>query len=191
MRRRLREHGEIPALPRSNDVWPDHRLRTQVTAGLIAWYKPRTVLDPAFGDGSVVEAAYRLWAFELAWLGDASPANVEALRIRAPHSDGLIADVDTTLRAYQADVIIMTEILEHLEDPDAALSAARKAGTHLVASSPVEEPVGVNNPEHVWSFGIDGYREMLVGAGWKPDTMIELSFTEPGWPYRFQIWGCS
>lgn len=185
------DYTTMPA--RSNDQWRDHQARVLVTAGLIAWYKPSLVLDPACGDASIVEAAYGLHPFSLAWLGDLNPQNAHP-SIAAPHGAVWTTNALHMLRTQggQApDVVVLTEILEHVEDPEALLVAAREQGKHLVASSPVEEPPGVNNAEHLWSFGIDGYRDMLIATGWKPDTMVELSFTEPGWPYRFQIWGAS
>jgi hypothetical protein len=179
---------------RSNDQWRDHQARVLVTAGLIAWYAPATIIDPACGDASIAKAAYSLHPFRYGVLADINPAN--ALRqLSLPCGDVYTSDALAALEIGSPgagwDVVILTEILEHLEDPEALLRKARDRGAHLVASSPVEEPSHAKNPEHLWSFGVDGYRDMLVATGWKPDTMIELSFTEPGWPYRFQIWGCS
>ena len=54
------------------------------------------------------------------------------------------------------------------------------------------------NPEHLWAFDGDGYREMIVEAGWTPYSKTHLSFDKPvmvpveGVPvdmsYNFQIW---
>ena len=61
MRLRLPEKAPVNyQVRRDNGHWPDHLLRVQITASLIAWLKPDSVFDPACGDASVVAAAHAL-----------------------------------------------------------------------------------------------------------------------------------
>ena len=87
----------------------------------------------------------------------------------------------------QVDTVILTEILEHLEDPDLALRKAIRHSRWLVASSPII-PEGVEDPtpEHLWGFDMDGYRQMIENAGWTPMARSEMRVLEH--PYNFQIW---
>lgn len=177
--------------------------RMLVTAGLVAWPKPETVVDPAAGEGTVVFEAYKLHPFR-AILGDISLPNYHKLVAgKPPGAEWHIHNTsieNTIRRAAGADMIILSEILEHLEDPDAVLRLARENAELLVASSPEMRPFQAdNNPEHLWKFDGVGYREMLEAAGWHPYSKTHLTFrprtkqeddtlmVEIG-NYDFQIW---
>lgn len=178
---------------RDNHVWRDHELRLLTTAGAIAWLEPRTVADPACGDASIEMALLRLTNVDRLFLGDISRPQIEYISRAAE-----LTKVPTEFFAGEAlafmdtltfvDVMVLTEILEHVEDPESILRAARGKASHLVASSPRDEVVGQNNHEHVWSWGKDDYRAMLVSTGWKPIAYQELSFDPPF--YTFQLWVC-
>jgi len=197
MRERLVRSGQVNyQIERSNDAWPDHRLRTLVTAAAIAWLQPRTILDPACGDGSIVYEASRLWTAEDLGLSDISQPNIDHLTTLGPPSPGQSMwaarlDVNKAIARTNPtwDVIVLTEILEHLDDPDTTLALARKAGKRLVASSPEMRPGQVDpNPEHLWMFDRAGYQGMLVRAGWKAEQYTKLVFPSL---YDFGIWVCS
>lgn len=171
---------------RNNFIWPDHIERLLVTGSVIAWLRPRTVADPACGDGSVLEAAYRQSPFEFAHLSDISVPNIEGLSPSFPHEKHARPITEAVEAIDDVDVIVLTEVLEHLADPDAILRLARPRARHLVASSPVSETASAGNPEHLWSWDEDGYEEMLSAAGWTTTSLTALSW--PMFPYKFQIW---
>lgn len=175
--------------------------RMLVTAGLVAWPQPETVVDPAAGEGTVLLAAHRIHAFT-GIVGDISLPNYKRLVELAPagwHVHN--ADIEQTIRrAGRCDMIVLSEILEHLEDPDAILRLAGEHAELLVASSPEMRPFQAdNNLEHLWKFDGVGYREMLEAAGWHPYSKTHLTFrprtkqeddtlmVEIG-NYDFQIW---
>ena len=190
MRTRLSGRGSVDyQVTRTNEEWPDHVLRTLVTGSHIAWLKPMSVLDPACGDGSIVKAAAQLYPFSKALLNDISRPNIRALSLN-PHWEADTADVYDALCNQPDDswdVVVLTEILEHLDDPDAVLRQAKRVGLQLVASSPEMRPEQVdNNGEHLWMFDGDGYRQMLVDSGWNPYQKSFLGF--PLLKYDFQIW---
>lgn len=182
---------------RSNSKWVEHELRKDVTGALIAWINPDSVLDPACGDGSVVTAALRFQPIKTIYLSDISQPNIDQLSVAAGLRLALagahiacmsIEDMLTTFTGH-VDVIILTEILEHVDDPDWILRLARERSRYLVASSPEMRPGQYDdNEEHLWMFDREGYREMLVDAGWKVQQYTHLGFQST---YDFQIWCCS
>jgi 2-polyprenyl-3-methyl-5-hydroxy-6-metoxy-1,4-benzoquinol methylase len=178
---------------RSNDAWRDHQARTLVTAALIAWLKPQSVMDPACGDGSIVMTADRLHSIQFAHFGDISKPNIDHVietsgkgrgwSFRCCATDDRITDVSSV------DVMVLTEILEHLDDPDHTLRLARGKARYLIASSPEMRPDQVDdNPEHLWMFDREGYGSMLIDADWRIQQYTHLGFRTM---YDFGIWVCS
>ncbi len=128
---------------RDNHVWPDHRLRVQITAALLAWGRPVTVIDPAAGDGSIVAAAHRIHAIDGVYLSDISKPNFYRLgaELRDQFPPNFKAACQTIEEALSGpdhfDAVVLTEILEHVEDPVSILKLARAKADMLIASSPV------------------------------------------------------
>lgn len=176
---------------RDNTSWADHRLRTRITAEMIAWLEPRFVVDPAAGDGSVVAMAHSLRPIQVAFLGDISAPNVEIMQDVSAAVETFVAlgSAEDILEPITevADVVVLTEFLEHVEDPAKILRLARQKGKRLVASSPLWAAGGSfdPNPEHLWQFNAEGYDTLLTETGWKPLAMIPLYFPTM---YDFQIW---
>lgn len=186
---------------RHNSEWMDHVARENVTAGLIAWLKPRSVLDPACGDGGIVLLADRIHPIERMVLNDISvPDRLYLEKVVSGRGRTLpvITSIDaavllargTTLEtSADFDMVVLTEFLEHVEDPDEILRLARQRATYLIASSPEMRPGQVDrNAEHIWMFDGEGYDQMLQGAGWHPVHKTHMGF--PGFDYDFQIWVC-
>jgi hypothetical protein len=194
MRTLLERSGVVDyQVERHNEAWADHQARTLVTGALIAWLKPDSVIDPACGDGSIVVAADRANSIKSVLFGDLSAPNItylESSQRRHGWEFG-VATIADTIGAYPgpADVVVLTEVLEHLPDPDVVLRLSRFAGRYLVVSSPVMRPGQVDtNPEHLWQFDRQGYQEMLEGAGWAVQQYTFLHFKSE---YDFGIWICS
>jgi len=199
MRIKLEREGEVDhQYERHNSEWMDHVARENVTAGLITWLKPRSVIDPACGDGGIVLLANHIRPIGRMVLNDISVPSTDYLRRQVVGMEGVeveCASIEEALRArfempLGFDVVVLTEILEHMEDPDAILKLARDRAAYLVASSP-EMRVGqsdAHNIEHYWQFDGEGYRQMLVESGWTPFHKTHMGF--PGFDYDFQVWVC-
>ena len=179
---------------RDNYVWPDHILRVHLTAALIAWLQPDTVLDPACGDGTIVAAAHRVRPIVAARLADISKPNFYYVgsQMRGVLPDQMQVQCQS-LEASLAmpfvyDLIVLTEILEHVEDPVAILRMARAKARYVVASSPlfIDDSVIDDNAEHLWQFDAQGYGDMLNEAGWQEIAFIPVHL--PDFMYDFQIW---
>lgn len=191
IRRRLTPTVTDYQRPRRNSDWKDSVFRLNVTAGVIAYTEPQTVADPACGDNSVLDAAFRLRPFDRAYVADISAPNIDGLRPSFT-CEKWVGPVEETLSVLPpVDTMVMTEILEHLDDPDAVLR--RVEAGFLVASSPNLEPKGYTNPEHVWEWDTEAYAEMLRETGWRPMalTLLDLPFVRDELhhvPTQTQIW---
>lgn len=190
MKQRLHDRAPVYEGVRSNYRWRDHVMRLLVTAGAIAWLDPKSILDPATGDASIIKAAHRLAPLEHAHLGDVSTAQIADLwgqdfgfRCELSAGDAL----EFMRRHKKHDVVVLTEILEHVEEPEELLRLAREKGNYLVASSPLNE-TDRSNHEHLWSWTEAAYRQMLIDTGWRPMVYIPIQFSD--YPYTFQLWVC-
>ncbi len=66
------------------------------------------------------------------------------------------------------EVVIMTEVLEHLVDPDALLRRAAVADARrIVASSPVDETPQQHYEHHLWAWDMAGYKQLFERNGWE------------------------
>lgn len=195
---RLRLPGQRGAdyqVPRDNRQWPDHVLRMTMTASLLSWLRPATVIDPACGDASIVITAHALNPMQKALLNDISKPNfyrigTELRPILPEELQVSCVPIEDALMAAPAtfDTVVLTEILEHVENPVDILKMARVRASTLIASSPVflDDSILDDNPEHLWQFDAAGYQEMLTEAGWTTFAFVPIHLTE--FPYDFQLW---
>ena len=194
MRTRLYNDGKVDyQVLRDNNAWPDHQLRTLVTAGLIAWKKPESIIDPACGDGSIVLESMKLHRPNKVVLSDISSKSIASIAEKKKPSKNTVIKVQDIVDALTGpesfDLVVLSETLEHLGNPDTILSMARDKGTMLIASSPQMRKAQVDsNKEHLWMFDAEGYRGMLMKAGWDPINKTTLEFKSE---YDFQIWVCT
>lgn len=178
---------------RWDDAWIE-RPRLWQSAVALALATPSTVCDPACGDATVIMKAHSLSPITKAILGDISPDTMDKL-VPADlpfETERHVADVFETISGLErVDAIVLTEILEHLEDPDALLKLATQKAGWLVASSPIVPDGNDHTTQHMWAFDMDGYHDMLVAAGWSP--VVWSSVGCVGHPYAsgFQVWGCA
>lgn len=192
IRRRLKPTVTDYQRPRDSRDWRDSVFRLNVTAGIIAFTEPTTVADLACGgDAMALELAYQLRPFEKAYLADVSVPSMTRLRPTFPFDRWVGAIEESIGQVPHVDTMVLTEVLEHLEDPDTIL---RKVDAqYLVASSPNLEPRGYTNPEHVWEWDTEAYSLMLREAGWRPMalTLLDLPFVRHDLdhiPTQTQIW---
>jgi hypothetical protein len=148
--------------------------------------------DPACGDASIANIATLLCPGIRLYLNDISKPQVEKTRdtLLLGEARSEIQNMDAFDHVDyipRVDVIVLTEILEHLDDPDSLVRKASEKATNLVASSPIGE-TGTSNHEHTWGWDEDGYYDMLTANGWQVKTVVKQYMNHMGLPYNFQIW---
>jgi SAM-dependent methyltransferase len=186
MRTRLRErHPDEAAFYREryptgyhHTEWPDHVERVAETVRFAAEAVPgplSSVADLSCGDGDLaVQLADCMDARTLV-LGDVNPESVTAQACRTPPANGwwrlthyITGSLPESLAHYpdgeRAGLFVCSETLEHLDDPDAFLSALRPVAERLLLTTPVGEATD-GNPEHYWGWDCEGVAAMLDAAG--------------------------
>jgi hypothetical protein len=171
------------ATPHRHDRWADHRARVEATIALaIELGVPESVADLSCGDAAIVRALAD-WAQAqgqpvAVTLGDIAPG----YELHGP--------IEQTLHQLgHVGLLVCTETIEHLDDPDAVLALARVKAGMLVLSTPLSE-MHAGNPEHYWGWDKDGVRDMLSAAGWLTVIQRDISCESAGATWTYQLWGC-
>jgi len=148
--------------------------------------RPTTVVDVGSGAGGTAQRIQHETQADIVCF-DISPAAVNACRERGLNAGVLDIDQeDLPLPDSSVDVVLMTEVIEHLVDPDRALQRVRRvlnANGHLVLSTPniacvinrVMLPIGLQ-PFHseVSTRLVLGRRFAFLGEGAKPVGHLRL-----------------
>lgn len=167
--------AQFYALPHPAVGVPDHDVRIAVTVALARTLTPSTVADLSCGDAAI---AKRIAATRTI-LGDLAPG----YEITGPIED-------TIHQLPVVDLLVCTETVEHLDDPDSLLKVARAKTSGLVMSTPVD-CFHDTNPQHYHAWDREAVEHMLSQAGFGVLTYAELDFTPLGpHHYRFGIWLC-
>ena len=125
-----------------------------------------TVSDLGCGDGGLLSLVQNEAGIGEAWGYDFCPANEAGWEERAVQATALdVFGKDTGIVGI-GDIVVMTEVLEHLHKPHWALRWARQEGKRLVCSSPWNERPGAHSAEHAWAWDLEGYAAMIEAAGW-------------------------
>lgn len=174
--------AQIYARPYDHTRWEDHRIRVQVTIHTARWLRDhiqaKIVTDLSCGDGAILQGLSL--PRERCVYGDLN-SSVQV---------DFVGRIDETIiTAPSSDLFILSETLEHVEDPMLLLSQIRQRHRSLIISTPVGEE-GDGNQEHYWGWNVEDIRKLLIGAGF---TLVNLTLLDPHVPggYTYQIWGCT
>ena len=121
----------------------------------------KTAVDLGCGDGGLLqllkEAGVDSWGYDL------MPSNIEyAVNVRGV--DARYTDFNNDSTIEYADIAIMTETLEHMEDPHSVVR--NLPSKYLVASSPYNETDLSHYEYHLWAWDAKGYRNLLEDNGY-------------------------
>jgi hypothetical protein len=186
MRRRLRdmptadELAKLYAVPHNHHLWVDHLYRVDVTSAMAGLLLPPggRVADLSCGDAEIARRLEKSHGAHLQ-LGDFAPSYEHTGPIEK-----------TIKKIYPVDLFILSETLEHLDDPDAVLRAIRPKTGRLILSTPDGED-NDQNPEHVWGWDAEAVEDMLRKAAFKPQIHTTVDTRPSGAIYSYQIWACS
>jgi SAM-dependent methyltransferase len=149
---------------------PGHRPRLEVAARLVHMVVAggtgvASVSDLGCGDGGLLQLLTQQGLTVPAWGYDFAPANLVGAAERGV--DVRHADVfNGGFQVELGDVCVLTEVLEHVADPDAVLDWLRHEKiSYVVASSPYTETPGDHSPEHAWAWDQDGYLDLMTRNG--------------------------
>jgi hypothetical protein len=170
--------------PYDHTRWDDHvvRVRTTIAFGTLLARSLdgcASITDLSCGDGAIAAGI----ADELAF--DGTPPTV-TLGDYVP-GWSLCGPIEETIgKIDPCDLFILSETLEHLDDPDAMLAAIRPRARALLLSTPAGER-DTGNPQHYWGWDVEDVAAMLRATGWAPTMTTGIG--SPGDYYHFQVWG--
>ena len=120
-----------------------------------------SLTDLGCGDGSLLAALadlpVRAWGYDL---GKGNLARAAELGVDARRGDILVGQLE------YGDLIIASEVVEHLADPDAFLRGL-PACAALILSSPSAETADWHYEHHAWAWDLDGYADLVKRCGWR------------------------
>jgi hypothetical protein len=185
MRMRLRpmptadELARLYATPHNHTRWADHLFRVDVSSAMAHHMVPMggTVADLSCGDATIARRLEQTHNAKLI-LGDFAPGYEHTGPI-----EQTLYDID------RVDLFILSETLEHLDDPDAVLYRLRAKTDRLLLSTPDGE-MNDQNPEHVWGWDSEAVGLMLHDAGFTVDIHTTVDTRPSGCVYSYQIWAC-
>jgi trans-aconitate methyltransferase len=139
----------------------------------------RTVLDVGCGEGYLARVITDRFPAVTVTGVDMSASAVEAARRRVPAGRFEVADLETLGRwSERFDLVVCSEVLEHLPDPAAGLALLRaRASRHVLLTVPWEPWFQLanlargkylarlgNHPEHVQRWTHGGFVRLASGA---------------------------
>jgi len=129
--------------------------------------EPVRVADLGCGDGGLLQLLRDVQG--IAAVGyDFQPSNAAGWAERRVEAYALdLRDVLFSDLLKGVDVIVMTEVLEHLARPHLALRRVRELVAQVVCSSPWIETAESHDACHAWAWDRGGYAFMLNDAGFE------------------------
>lgn len=149
-----------PWVPPADQV--GHAERTRMVADLIIEHHAdaRTLSDLGCGDGSLLglirDLELKMWGYDAGW---ENVHRAQGLGLPVSYANFLSDPVE------YGDIVVMSEVLEHLLDPHALLRSLPDC--RLVVSSPAAETDQWHYIHHAWAWDEEGYTKLLTDAGWR------------------------
>lgn len=119
-----------------------------------------TVVDLGAGDGGLLSL---LGPEITGWGYDLQPTNVAAARSR--NVDVKLVNIITDPITW-GEIVVITEVLEHLSDPHGLVAKAARHSRALVCSAPCEETPESHYEHHIWAWDVAGFAKMITDGGW-------------------------
>lgn len=176
----VERRDEIYAKRYDHTRWQDHVQRVAATKRFInevrAEVDIRTVADLSCGDAAIA-TGLDIRREDLV-LGDLT--FVEGYDFAGP--------IEETVKLMgDVDLFIMSETVEHLDDPIHVLRDVRRRADYLVLTTPLDEQ-NDGNEEHYWGWDQEGVETILELSGWWPDRSEIFTPNMPDVYYTYQFW---
>ena len=152
---------------------PAHTVRLQETADTVARLVAaangenpaiKSIVDFGCGDGGLLSLLARLdipsWGYDL-------QRNNVRYGIETRGVDTRYRDFTSEEDLDWGDLAVITECLEHLDDPHGLVRRLGEHCKYLVASSPAFETPTSHDACHAWVWDVDGYRELIRQGGFR------------------------
>ena len=179
MRQRLRSAYKDAALkqiyqiPHNHLHFDDHRIRVNTSIDLLNKFGSyESIADLSAGDATIINSLES----KQKYIGDFAPGYE------------ITGAIENTIdKIPKVDLFICSETLEHLDNPDAVLTAIREKTNYLFVTTPNGETNNLN-AEHYWGWDSEDIKEMLLKAGFEPQVFYLLEFEN--YTYDYQMWIC-
>jgi predicted TPR repeat methyltransferase len=123
------------------------------------------IVDLGCGDGGLLSLLRGMVAPGVSLRGyDFAPANSQGWLERGVQAEALNF-VEQWASVAEADLYVMTEVLEHLQDPHQMVRRVYARNAVLVCSSPFTESDLSHDGAHAWAWDQEGYVKMITDAG--------------------------
>jgi hypothetical protein len=167
---------QIYAKPHDSKQWLDHWIRVAQTREMVKWVCEfdyiKKAADLSCGNANIANATDP----SINWyLGDYAPG----YEFTGPIEE-------TIHQISNIDLFVLSETLEHLDDPGKVLWEIRQKTRYIVLSTP-DNAGDDPNPEHYWSWDTDDIKSMLIDVGFEPFVLNKLQLVD--YLYDYQIWG--
>jgi len=147
---------------------PHHRPRLEKAAEFVrlaaAELDEPTVSDLGCGDGGLLSLIHNEVA---AWGYDFAPANAAGWAERGVTAFAFDVFGPERDKANLGDIVVVTEVLEHLADPHGVVKWIGQNSQFIVASSPWGERPGAHDPCHAWAWNRSGYAALIESGGYE------------------------
>jgi 2-polyprenyl-3-methyl-5-hydroxy-6-metoxy-1,4-benzoquinol methylase len=152
----INQAGHIPRLYNAHELLEE----------IIAQEEVKTIADFGCGNGGLMRKVKQNFPSVEIWGYDLCPANVQDAKDKG--SDVELVDFVLEENIKYPEVVICTEVLEHLVDPDAFLGKLLHNGVkYVIASSPNYETPIDHEEYHLWVFQGDSYADMFTKVGYE------------------------
>lgn len=141
------------------------------------------VSDLGCGDGGLLELLEEKGI--TCWGYDFAPSNVAGWAERQVTATAVdVFNGNFPWNVCLGGVVVMTEVLEHLQDPHQVVGSLMDAKrderepTYVVASSPRFETADSHGDCHQWAWDWQGYEDLFRNAGWSVKEHVAVDWSQ-------------
>jgi len=138
-----------------------------------------TVLDVGCGQGSLLADLHTIFPRAGLYGTDFSPTSIVKARQRLPHGEFLVMDLTQKALNRKFDLVVCTDVLEHIEDDITALSNLARMTNSYVLIATVQGRMRSHEPEswgHVRNYAYGELAQKMQQVGLRVVRSVEWGF---------------